>query len=72
MNTTQRLGFDTIKQHLQELIIWRLKNPDLRIGESLSDWMLLLTMDQKHVSFQKHVPSNAIFESLPCSFSATR
>ena len=34
MNTTQRLGFDTIMQHLQELIIWRLKNPDLRFEKA--------------------------------------
>jgi len=29
MSTTQCLGFDTIMQHLQELVIWRLRNPDL-------------------------------------------
>jgi len=29
MSATQRLGFDTILQHLQKLVIWRLKNPDL-------------------------------------------
>lgn len=34
MATTHSLGFDTIMQHLQELIIWRLKNPDLSFDEA--------------------------------------
>ena len=34
MSTIQRLGFDTIMQHLQELVIWRLRNPDLSFDEA--------------------------------------
>ena len=34
MSTAQRLGFDTTMQHLQELVIWRLKNPDLSFDEA--------------------------------------